>query len=173
MWKQVTGLVLACGAAALPVMLTEQALRIPSGRRDEPDRAKALDIAGTTGASWKEAEIATADGARLRGWTFLPHADRDSGKAVILLHGAGDTRRGMLGFSRFFAQRGYSTLVVDSRGHGVSGGQQVTYGFLEKQDLHHAGDHSRNIPKSRGNHTNAQTREHAVDHEQNKPGNST
>ena len=42
----------------------------------------------------------------------------------------------MLGFARFFAQRGYATLVVDSRGHGVSAGSQVTYGLLEKEDMH-------------------------------------
>jgi dipeptidyl aminopeptidase/acylaminoacyl peptidase len=134
-------LLLSCGVAALPVMLTEQALRIPPERRSEPDNTKALDIAGLTGTTWSEAEITTPDGAKLKGWTFLPSPERDSGKAVILLHGAGDTRKGMLGFSRFFAQRGYATLVVDSRGHGVSGGPQVTYGLLEKRDVHHWADY--------------------------------
>jgi dipeptidyl aminopeptidase/acylaminoacyl peptidase len=134
-------LALSCGVVALPVMLTEQALRMPSERRNEPDKSKALDIAGVTGTRWSEAEITTPDGAKLKGWTFLPPPEHDSGKAIILLHGAGDSRKGMLGFSRFFAQRGYATLVVDSRGHGISGGPQVTYGLLEKQDVHRWADY--------------------------------
>ncbi len=141
MWKRVAIVVLPLGALVLPVWLTEQALRIPSERRTEPDRSRAIAIASLTGTTWSEAEIVTPDGVKLKGWTFLPPAARDSGKTVILLHGAGDSRRGMLGFSQFFAQRGYSTLVVDSRGHGISGGSQVTYGLLEKRDIHRRADY--------------------------------
>ena len=136
MWKKIAIGVILLGAGALPILLTEQALRIPSGRREEPDRAKAEGIAAITGSKWSEAQINAADGALLRGWKFLPAPSRDSGKAIILIHGAGDTRRGMLGFARFFAGHGFSTLVVDSRGHGVSGGPHVTYGLTEKQDVH-------------------------------------
>ena len=123
MWKRVSLLVLlAALLAALPVLLTERALRIAPERRTRPENSKALAIAGRSGAKWSEAEIAADDGVTLKGWTFLPAPERDAGKAVILLHGAGDSRRGMLGFAGFFAQRGYATLVVDSRGHGVSSG---------------------------------------------------
>ena len=141
MWKRVAGAILLAAVVALPVLLTEQALRMPPERRPEPDRSEALDIAAATGTAWNEVEIATSDGAKLKGWTFLPPADRDSGKAIILLHGAGDSRKGMLGFSRFFAQRGYSTLAVDSRAHGISGGPMVTYGLLERQDIHQWADY--------------------------------
>ena len=140
MWKWIAGGIPLAVAVAVPVLLTEQALRMPSERK-EPDRTKAEAIAATTGTTWTEAEIATPDGVKLKGWVFLPAAGRDSGKAIILLHGAGDSRKGMLGFSRFFALRGYSTLAVDSRGHGVSGGPMVTYGLLERQDVHQWADY--------------------------------
>ena len=135
MWKWLVGIGLVCGVTALPILLTERALNIPPDRRTTPDRARAEEIAAVAGASWREAAISSADGAALKGWVFLPAPERDSGKAVILLHGAGDSRRGMLGFTRFFAQRGYAALVVDSRGHGVSAGPRVTYGLLEKTDM--------------------------------------
>lgn len=135
MWKRLVGIGLVCGVAAIPVMLTERALTIAPERRTVPDRAKAEEIAGVAGASWREAAISSADGTALKGWIFLPTPEHDSGKAVILLHGAGDSRRGMLGFTRFFALRGFAALVVDSRGHGVSAGPQVTYGLLEKNDM--------------------------------------
>ena len=34
-----------------------------------------------------------------------------------------------------FLENGYSVLLPDSRGHGASGGQFVTYGLLEKYDV--------------------------------------
>ena len=72
MWKKIAIGVILLGAGALPILLTEQALRIPSGRREEPDRAKAEEIAAITGSKWSEAQINAADGALLRGWKFFP-----------------------------------------------------------------------------------------------------
>ena len=141
MWKRVAGIAVVCGCAVLPILLTERALVIAPGSRAVPDRAKAAEIALASGASWREAEIDAADGQKLSAWAFLPAPEHDSGKAILLLHGAGDTRRGMLGFARFFARRGFATLVPDSRGHGVSQGPQVTYGLLEKQDVHRWADY--------------------------------
>ena len=34
-----------------------------------------------------------------------------------------------------FLEEGYSVLLPDSRGHGTSGGELVTYGLLEKRDV--------------------------------------
>lgn len=141
MWKKVIAAVLLCAIAAVPVLLTEQALHIAPERRYTPDRAKAEELAAATNTHLTAAEARGDDGARLSGWLFVPASEQDTGKAVMLLHGAGDTRRGMMGFARFFAQRGFTTLVPDSRGHGVSGGPYVTYGLLEKHDVHKWADY--------------------------------
>jgi uncharacterized protein len=53
----------------------------------------------------------------------------------MILHGIGDSRASATGFAEMFLGRGYSALAPDSRAHGESGGDMVTYGLLEKQDV--------------------------------------
>src|SRR6185295_3975118 len=52
-----------------------------------------------------------------------------------LLHGISDSRLGVTGFAPMFVPERYSVLAPDSRGHGRSGGEFVTYGLLEKYDV--------------------------------------
>ena len=40
----------------------------------------------------------------------------------------------MLGYAKMLLDSGYSVLAPDSRAHGISGGQLITYGLLEKYD---------------------------------------
>ena len=54
---------------------------------------------------------------------------------VILLHGLGDTRIGMVGQASFLLRAHYTVLLPDSRGHGSSGGDFVTYGIRERNDI--------------------------------------
>jgi hypothetical protein len=54
---------------------------------------------------------------------------------VILLHGLGDNRTGMLGPAEMLLRHGYSVLLPDARGHGESGGAIGTYGVLEADDV--------------------------------------
>ena len=53
----------------------------------------------------------------------------------MVLHGIGDSRQGSAGYAPLFLDEGYSVLLPDSRGHGSSGGELVTYGLLEKSDV--------------------------------------
>ena len=53
----------------------------------------------------------------------------------MVLHGIGDSRQGSAGYAPLFLGEGYSVLLPDSRGHGSSGGELVTYGLLEKSDV--------------------------------------
>jgi pimeloyl-ACP methyl ester carboxylesterase len=57
------------------------------------------------------------------------------GRCVLLLHGSGSSHRAMQGLAGMFRQEGYATLTPDSRGHGESGGDFVTYGLREAVDL--------------------------------------
>lgn len=84
-------------------------------------------------ATWKAVTIMAKDGAALEGW-FGQTRER-SGRCVVLLHGITDTRSGPLGFAPMFLDNRYDVLLPDSRGHGASGGDLVTYGLLEKDDL--------------------------------------
>lgn len=137
----VAGLALAL-LVGVPAFLTESALHLDPARRVQPDRPRAEAIAREAGATLEAAEVRGADGARLRGWTFIPALEKDNGKAVLLLHGVGDSRRGMLGFARYFATRGFTTIAADSRSHGISEGAQITYGLRERDDVSRWADYA-------------------------------
>ncbi len=53
----------------------------------------------------------------------------------MVLHGIGDSRQGSVGYAFLFLDQGYSVLLPDSRAHGSSEGNLVTYGLLEKSDV--------------------------------------
>jgi dipeptidyl aminopeptidase/acylaminoacyl peptidase len=82
--------------------------------------------------------IRAADGVPLDGWLFSPA--HPNGGAAIVLHGVGDTRTGVLDQARFLLEAGYAVLTPDSRGHGASGGEVITYGLLEAEDIHRWAD---------------------------------
>lgn len=71
--------------------------------------------------------------AALRAWLIEPL--QGNGKAVILLHGLGDNRLGMLGYAQVLLSHGYAVLMPDSRAHGESGGDLATYGIIERDDI--------------------------------------
>jgi dipeptidyl aminopeptidase/acylaminoacyl peptidase len=84
-------------------------------------------------ASVKEVTTHAEDGIILKGWYF----DEASGsnKSVILFHGLGDNRKGMIGYVQLFLRNGYNVLTPDWRAHGESGGELATYGIEEKSDV--------------------------------------
>ena len=71
-------------------------------------------------------------GVSLRGWMMEASERRGT---VVLLHGLGDSRVSMLARAQFLRRAGYSSLLYDSRAHGESGGEWVTFGALESEDL--------------------------------------
>ena len=87
----------------------------------------------TLGADMEDATITAPDGAVLRGWTLRP--EHGNGDAVILLHGLGDNRLGMIGYAQLFLVHGYTVLLPDARAHGMSEGPIATYGLLERSEV--------------------------------------
>jgi uncharacterized protein len=124
----------ALAAAAAPLILCQNAIYIPAQARLEPSSALADELAHGDGAQWEAVSIRAADDATLRAWCFTPQ--HPSGAAVILLHGVADTRRGVLGHARFLLRHDFTVLTPDARGHGVSGGEPISYGLREADDLH-------------------------------------
>ena len=110
---------------AAGIVLTESAIRVPK---------HAVPAAPPIACKWRRVQTTGADGAVLRAWLLFPnHANGD---VVIILHGIGDTRTGPAGLAPMFLDRGYTVLLPDSRGHGESGGELVTYGLRERDDVH-------------------------------------
>jgi fermentation-respiration switch protein FrsA (DUF1100 family) len=67
----------------------------------------------------------------LKGW--LVPGRRGAG-AVLILHGVRASRLDMLARARFLHAAGHTVLLFDSRAHGESGGQRITFGYLESID---------------------------------------
>jgi hypothetical protein len=114
----------------LAIALGEFALhpaRVPIYRRPE-----AQARAARFGARLQDVSIASADSTPLEGWLVRPK--RPIGDAIILFHGIGDNRQGMMGLAELFISHGYTVLMPDSRGQGASGGLP-TYGIKEKNDI--------------------------------------
>lgn len=54
---------------------------------------------------------------------------------AFVLHGIRDSRASMRGFATALNARGVRVVLVDSRGHGRSSGDWLTYGVVESRDL--------------------------------------
>lgn len=71
----------------------------------------------------------------MQGWLF----PSTNGRLVIFVAGVTQNRTnpsyGTMMIAHEVAQQGYGILMYDSRAHGESGGNQVTLGQLESQDL--------------------------------------
>jgi len=114
----------ACGVALYGLaggILCEWALHPP--RRQVPPDPDAHTV-----------EIRASDDVLLRG--SLYHPASANGGAVLVLHGIADSRASEGGLARMLAAHGYTVLAPDSRAQGESGGDLVTYGLLEADDVH-------------------------------------
>jgi dipeptidyl aminopeptidase/acylaminoacyl peptidase len=117
--------------AILAIFLGELAfrpLRVPV-----KERQSAEATATRFGATLRDVSITATDGSHLQGWFARPA--KANGDAVILLHGVGDNRQGMMGFAELFLSNGFAVLVPDSRAEGESGGDFPTYGLKESNDV--------------------------------------
>lgn len=79
-----------------------------------------------------EVEVTAGDGAVLKGGLY----DAKSDVTVILLHTFdGSSADSDYLLASYFAGKGFNVLLPDSRDHGESGGDHVTYGLLEGDDV--------------------------------------
>jgi uncharacterized protein len=83
------------------------------------------------GLSYRDVAFRTADGVRLSAW-YVPSRN---GAAVVLLPGSGSTRTSLLAQAGVLARHGYGTLLLDTRGHGRSGGHAMDFGWYGDYDV--------------------------------------
>jgi uncharacterized protein len=86
-------------------------------------------LTASLGLPHADVTLRTDDGVRLAGW-YVPSRN---GAAVVLVHGGGGDRGGVVRHARLLAQEGYGVLLYDERGRGESGGQTNGMGW----DWHH------------------------------------
>lgn len=121
-----------CGVAG--VFLADAVLHPARRPLTEAEIAAFTKSAASLGASVEDVSITTPDSAVLRAWLVRPA--RPNGDAAVVLHGLADNRMGMEGYAELLLSHGFSVLMPDARGHGESGGVIVTYGLLERNDIH-------------------------------------
>lgn len=119
--------------AVIGVVAVEEALHPAHLSLSAENIGHAATIARADHAVLVDVEIPARDGEVLRAWSVRP-LDWN-GDAVILLHGQGDNRSGMLGPAQMLLRHGFAVLLPDARAHGMSGGQVVTYGVFEAEDV--------------------------------------
>ena len=83
------------------------------------------------GLVYDSVTVTTDDGVRLAGW-YLASTNH---AAVVLLHGAGSTRSGVLDEAAVLAAHGFGVLMIDARGHGDSGGRAMDFGWHGDADI--------------------------------------
>ncbi|WP_163655583.1 Ig-like domain-containing protein [Listeria sp. PSOL-1] len=63
------------------------------------------------------------------------YIDNQSSKTVILHSGYRAAATALLGEAEMFSKLGYNVLLPDTRSHNRSGGEYITFGYYEKDDL--------------------------------------
>ena len=97
---------------------------------------KKNDVA--TDSTFKTIYLTTKDSLKLEAWYIT--ADSSKG-TVILFHGHGGNKSGVIKEAESFNKMGYNTLLLDFRAHGNSGGNTCTIGYDESEDVKLAFDY--------------------------------
>ena len=81
--------------------------------------------------------VTTIDGLVLEGWFVLRPTAKGT---VILFHGHGGNRSGVVNEADAFSDLGYNVCLIDFRAHGNSDGNTCTIGYDESKDVKAAYD---------------------------------
>jgi pimeloyl-ACP methyl ester carboxylesterase len=85
------------------------------------------------GLTAEDVSFLSQDGIPLKGWYI--RAQGVSQGTVIIAHGINGNRSDMLSRAALLVRHNYSTLLVDLRDHGQSGGSYAGPGFIESRDV--------------------------------------
>lgn len=80
----------------------------------------------------EEVWITSPFGYSLHALLVKPHT---SNQYVILSHGVTESKTNMIKYMNIFLKKGFNALLYDQRRHGLSGGDNTSYGFYERHDL--------------------------------------
>jgi alpha-beta hydrolase superfamily lysophospholipase len=94
------------------------------------DAEKQVNIAPDT--AFNKVILTTKDSTKLEGWSIPVRHPRGT---VILFHGHGGKKSGVLEEAYQFNKLGFSTFLLDFRAHGNSGGNTCTIGYTESEDV--------------------------------------
>lgn len=99
------------------------------------ERKPQEDNPAAYGLQYEDVEFVSRGGdMTLSGW-YIP--GEGEGPVLIFVHGIGDVRSGAeaVDLASRLVARGFSVLMFDLRGHGNSGGELISGGYFERQDV--------------------------------------
>lgn len=82
---------------------------------------------------FRSVTIEATDGLTL--WAAMVPGRSDSHRWAICVHGYRDSHEGVGVYARHYAELGWNVLLPDHRGHGLSQGNYVGWGYDERLDL--------------------------------------
>lgn len=97
-----------------------------------PVRTPVFISPGAMGAPQTDVEIASEDGIAVRGW-WVKHPEPKG--VAILVHGYLMNRSELTPLAVYLYTKGWSSLLIDLRAHGRSGGRKSTLGVQERHDV--------------------------------------
>jgi pimeloyl-ACP methyl ester carboxylesterase len=90
-----------------------------------------VEVPADLGFEVEEVTFKSEDGITLAGWFTPPQ----NGATVILLHGYGGNRMGMIWHAQQLVNAGYGVLMYDERASGESTGEYRSYGWEDTRDV--------------------------------------
>jgi pimeloyl-ACP methyl ester carboxylesterase len=122
-------LAIPAGLAVLAFVLYPLSLAVNITNR--PATPLGADTPADLGLAYRSVAFQTSDGVQLSAW----YVSSTNGAAVVLLHGAGSNRSSVLDDAVVLARHGYGVLLLDTRGHGLSGGDAMDAGWYGSRDI--------------------------------------
>ena len=123
---------LVCGLVALRFVSQIAVVPVMVHVETHPARYTAGDASPADfGLDYRDVTLTGSDGVPLRGW-YIPS---QNGAVVMLLHGYIGHRGTVLAQAAALARHGYGVLLYDLRAHGESGGDLVTFGWQDVNDV--------------------------------------
>ncbi len=96
-----------------------------------PPTSHGTSTPGDYGMTAQEVTFPASDGTLLWAW-YVPSRN---GAAVVLRHGAGSDASRALPQAQVLARHGYGVLITDARGHGLSDGRAMDFGWYGDADI--------------------------------------
>jgi uncharacterized protein len=129
--RNVAAVLTVLGVSSVAVLFAAGAILCRATMSPRPRNA-VENLPSPRSGNWRDVSLTARDGTRLAAWFATPGAETNN--CVIVLHGVGDSRAGSAGYAPIFLDARYNVLLPNSRGHGASGGDLITYGIREKYD---------------------------------------
>lgn len=97
-----------------------------------PAETEAFRRKVSTESNYENVTLHSKDGVRINAWLWKGDS---AGKAVILLHGIRDDRTAHLERAELYHYKGYTVLLPDFRGSGLSEKATISFGWNERYDV--------------------------------------